>query len=271
MDFRLFTPLLFLLILSCGNPPAKEAKPPQSVPEDTLVQEILSEGSGENASFNAFIVGKNVRARELPSLDDSVVRTFQSGTPIQMIQPIGERISITAGDACDEFGYPWYEVDDLKGNRSFVFGKFIFQTHPENIGPPWYTTVSMQRQTWGLGMAKDLSIGPSDEEGLTGCESLFIPYLYLGNEQEIYPIYCSDKTVAQNGNWASMDRFDSDMLFMIFSSDGTSTQLEKFMPLTSEKGFELQFNFQHQEGSERIAFHITEENGKFQLNSWKPL
>lgn len=271
MDFRLLLPFLFILIFACGNPPTKEAETKQVVSSDTLRQEILNETPKESSSPNAIIVGQNVRARELPSLDDEVVKTFEAGTPVKVIQPIGERISITQGDQCDEYGYQWYEVDDLEGNRSFVFGKFIFLMHPENISSPWYTTVNMKGQSWGLGIAVDQSIGASNEEGLTGCESLFIPYLYLGDENVIYPIYCKDQTVAQNGNWTSMSRFNSDMLFMIHSSEGTSTQLEKFAPLTSERGFELHFNFQHQEDSERIAFQITEENGKFQVTSWRSL
>ncbi|MEZ4829774.1 MAG: SH3 domain-containing protein [Bacteroidia bacterium] len=270
MYFRLIFLTAFVFAFACNTPSPEGQKTEATPSADSVTAETeqAETPASTTPSFNAFIAGNNVRARKQPSTQSEIVFTYEAGIPVKIMRQVGERVNITKGDECDDFGYYWYETEDEKQNHGFIFGKFLFQTHPENIRGPWYTTVPMQGQDWGLGVAKDLSYGSMGEDGLTGCEELIFPYLYLGNESMVFPIYVNNQTVSNHGGWMRNSRFDSGLFFLLHSSEGTEARLESFRPLGSERGFDIEIFFQHQEEEERIIFRVIDFQGKFMVDTW---
>ncbi|MDX2246501.1 MAG: SH3 domain-containing protein [Bacteroidia bacterium] len=267
-NFGLLLAVVFLLS-SCAT---KNQPPANSASADSLTTDSPDQSAPTSAPrFNALIAGNGVRARELPSLEDSVLRTFQAGEAVEVIQPNGSRISITTGDECDEYGYSWFEVKDANGKLSFVFGKFLFITPSEGFGAPWYEPFEMAGQTWSAGIALDQSYGPSDEEGLTSCDKLFMPYFFRPGETTLYPVYYDPKALPDTDlEWGS-SRFNSGILSMIHSSDGGTVQLDKVVPVLGEKAADLYFTFTYQDGERKAAIRMGEKNGKFHVTAVKNL
>ncbi|MEM6726671.1 MAG: SH3 domain-containing protein [Bacteroidota bacterium] len=162
---------------------------------DTTLQEAPEpdesevEASPGDYIFQGIIMGDNVRMRSDSTTSSKVAGELNTGDPILVIQETHNRTNVGQEDYCHKRGYHWYQVATKEKIIGWVYGQFVFEMltadevssgleSPENIRPfmgGW--NMHLGENEYQIQFHKSKGIGPSDHEGLTGCDDIYYPVL----------------------------------------------------------------------------------------------
>ncbi|MEM7038748.1 MAG: hypothetical protein AAF570_17305, partial [Bacteroidota bacterium] len=208
------------------NPELIDSPPPSNAAEPE--GELPAEEVYDYAYFDAVVVGNGVRSRSEPSTSGKVERKFDFGELIRLDGKSEKRKVLMKKDQCDYYGWHWHQAVDNNDNKSWVFGKFIMEIaldirHTKDAyenARIWGQKISFEGKKYVFGGAYDFSFGTSDEEGLTGCTGLMMPFLFTPNRDKIQPIYLDEnKFNSEDLAWKN-DRYDTQVLVLVAASDG---------------------------------------------------
>ena len=236
--------------------------------------------------FNAVIVGSGVRSRDLPGTDGNVIRAFKFGELVKVIESTDERVALTSGTSCDEYGYYWHLVMDTDYKESWVFGKFVYYYGlPDNLdcesayfdinrngeAPKFSSEWNLNGTDYSFLSAMSLSYGPSDEDGLTGCDIIYLPFLHEAGNTSVKPFYFVDDIGEKSDLSWKNDEFDVNALMLIAGSEGGSDEINTLNSVTWEgkDGLEIEVEFFYQDGSSEGKLIIIEEDDRFIVVSYE--
>lgn len=249
--------ILTLFALGCANEQTNNPTGDNPTGKDTSKTEEAGTENGvlgmpKGPGADAIIVGSGVRSREQPNSSGTIIRSFAQGELVKVIDQNQERIMLGKGQGCEEFGYYWYKVQDSQGKESWIYGKYIFrfkQLRSDKGRVMGGQELTVNGKNYIFQVATDESIGPSDEEGLTGCDKFFIPFLYEpGAANAILFHIDTKKIVADDLTWKAK-KFDTSLLLLLAESEGGMDQLEEVSVRPKEPVIEMTITHQYQDGS----------------------
>src|SRR6185436_11251766 len=116
------------------------------------------------------------------SQESEVVKELTEFTPALQIQRTSAREPEDYG-ICSH--YFWYEVKLNDGTKGWVYGASVeIKSEANNASAGIEIEVNGKKYT--LDFLEDTGIGPSDENGLTGCSSYSVPYFYNSEENTMH-------------------------------------------------------------------------------------
>lgn len=276
--FALLLSLFFLV--SCGSESDTGTSSPEttepsseSTPSSDLIEtptETPTQKPGpffEMGSYNGIIVGSGVRSRSKPSTDGDVVRSFETGELVLIKDRNLEREILTSGDACDDYGYEWYQVEDTKGEESWVYGKFLFEIGEDKTSSIQAKQVNFGNDKYTFTYATDLSYGSADEDGLTGCDVMNFISLHAPGASTSQPIYLNtDKYDSPDLKWKS-EKFDNSMLMLVSGSEGGADEITEVSSTIFEEAEALRIavTYFYQDGSSNGRIYVGRNDGKFEV------
>lgn len=228
---------------------------------DYQSQEDLPEFDIIDAQY--IVVANTLRGRDKPSTSGTPTNSYPMGTLLKGLDVTKERELLNLGSvsgACDDYGYFWYQVEDFDNNKAWGYGQFLFEIKWEPDATPY----SINGTTYYLGSAVAMSYGPSDSDGLTGCDDLELMFFYNKNSKTAYPIHTNNKLNNEGANHF-VSGFDSNLLLRM-SGEGGGSDLEKIKQLDNGD-IKLSFNNGYQEGSNESELLIGFENDKFVIKN----
>jgi len=191
---------------------------------------------GPDSYYEALVLGDDIilMPDTVPTGKDDIM--LSSGTEITILEQDSTRLILGDSNAssCSSYGYYRYRVKTAKGDHGWVYGGNVYLKSTHSAAPypnesnksftQSGTSVVLGKETYYLYMACDVGIGPSNEEGLTGCDKIFYPF-FVDHQGQIY--FIKGELVKDPG--AAMMGINSDLnnlLFYIFSSEGGSCTLD---------------------------------------------
>lgn len=230
----------------------------------SLFSETLSQTTYNHYDYDAIVVGDVVSGRDMASTDGKLVNSLVLGQQVEIVGESHWKDIIIGDDTgeCEEYGYSWLEVENLKKEKSWMYGKYLFQKdrpfENEMIGQ----VVRYKNQDWYFGLASSLSIGSSTEDGPTGCDRLQLPYLYKENEEKIYPIIIEEESDLDGPS--HIRRVFDGNLFMLADGDGGSSTIAN-VSVEDESFIQLSLDNVFQDGGNEITVSIDFDGDKFVL------
>ena len=260
--------LLLLLACSLIFMQCKEREKSTDQPiQNQLTEEIIDDEPLELeltlSNFDGFTVGNGIRMRSEANLKSEKVAELPHGMLVRILDKTGRK-SITRGDACDEYGYPWLKVKTANGKEGWIFGKFLYKINKKLVNKQvsdfQNTTFKFKDEPYIFGIGIDYSYPVGDDDGLTFCKDMAMPFLYKEGEEQIRPIFAKSTkgrdwqlTAHKNGYWQ-----------FVAESDGISEDLHHFLQILY--GVRLNYEAQYQESRAEGKIEITQKNNKFYAN-----
>ncbi|MEZ4848598.1 MAG: SH3 domain-containing protein [Bacteroidia bacterium] len=258
--------LLILLLFGCGSDQDESRTEGQTITE-TESPESISDKSALLSTSQAIIATGGVRSRSGPSVQDGIIRSFELGEIVTVTDSTKDRFAVTEGDECDGFGYRWYRVKDADQKESWVFGKFLY--HILAPGERHYAigqSIQIGQKTWYFGAAVEESYGPSDSEGLTGCDMRFLPFFYEKNAGTVHPVYYDRTIVRSNDLERYEEHFGESVLLLNQMSEGGSVTINEIsQDNVGSVDVNLQMELFYQEGTAEGTLSLREDNGTFNV------
>lgn len=202
---------------------------------------------------DAVVVGSGVRSRADNSTTAEIIRPFQQGELVKIVTQSEEpeQVGKVVTD-CDRLGFHWYKVRDHEGKESWIYGKYIFrfqELRSEKGRVQGGQTMTVNGQDYIFQIAVDAAQGPNDEEGLTGCDNMYIPFLYQKDSPTALLFHLdTKKIVADDLNWKAK-KFDTGLLLLLAASEGGKDDLESVQVRPKEPVLELDITHYYQDGS----------------------
>jgi hypothetical protein len=231
--------VLSCLITSCSQAPKENDNSTETITKtnavngDTVAQITSSQEGIDYKSFNAIVTGSDLSLRKDSSMKEGNI--FAGLTEGQLEK--GEKrmaYDPQEEDPCTMYGYYWYKVTTGKetgwiwGNELLQKGKpytdntdGLYQKLKSFLGKE--VTFKGKKLYFDIGV--DLSIGASNEEGLTGCDRHYFPYFY-DESGKIYFIK-SDQTLFVGKDFLVQSAGGSGNLMMTMDSEAGTVDLKK--------------------------------------------
>lgn len=249
--------IILFALLSCGNKKQEN----KSTPEDSLQTQDISTQETITTPYNAVIIGKDVRSRELPDTKSKAIRNFAEGEMVTITDRTVEREVLTSGDDCDESGYQWFRVKDHNGVQSWVFGKFIYAFSESETD----CTLSLNGASYRFIIAEGKSMGPDGEEGLNACEIRYIPLLYQQDKYNADLVYYTDGSLTGFDNKKTIRQSKNGILILSsYSGHGSEEILEAGSGKWENKdAIHLKMGFYSQTEESFGSIYIMLKNSRF--------
>lgn len=280
----IFFPLLLSLFFfaGCGNgeQDQTQADPPTSI-ADVDVPDAPPLPDGEQAAeitfdasfdWNAVVMGRGVRSRDQAGTDGRVIRAFEMGEFVKIIGQNDKREILTEGDQCDAYGYHWYEVEDKMGVRNWIYGKFLYKVADlQRNSDRTIEGMKVEDRDGQLtfGTATDLSYGPSDEDGLTGCDQMYVPFFYKEGDSHATLVRYDTKKFDNDGDldWKSQ-KFDDGLLLLVAASEGGSDEVADLAPGKDGIFAKMYLMFYYQDGAAKADLEISRTSKGLEVTAY---
>ncbi len=178
---------------------------------------------------------------------------------------------------CDKMGYHFYDITftiDGKEWKGVIFGDDLFITPrayqvfrgqtPDVKAPE---EISINGTSYEFDVVLSDGIGPSDSQGLTGCDDTYIPYLRNTATGKISFINIDNPDLLADGD--SHMRSRNGILQLVWGSEGGSTKVSQldFGMCGGNEAFMMVLGSGYQDGGANFNMCVDEENGYFQVIS----
>ena len=218
--------------------------------------------------FDAITVGDGLKLRAEPSPDAEIITRYNTGELVSYTGETDSREILSDGSACDEYGYYWYKVKDARGTEGWAYGKYIYEiSKPDEEGTSVFgKEYQLGDEMYLLDYAFDLSYGPDDENGLTGCDMFYMPYLYKDGSAVMPIYYDKEKFPSDDMGWKS-EQFDGGLIYLVLSSEGGSDRITEVNEAIWEGNPALEFIISHgyQEGGAISTVLVSNITGKWEV------
>ena len=166
--------------------------------------------------------------------------------------------SPAGADICNQ--YFWYTVSTGKG-EGWVYGKNVLQA----IERAPYSKLEIAGTPYDLYYLFDSGVGPSNKDGLTGCNQFYIPHLWHREKGTLLFI--------QDGNLSLPDKsfttsYSGYGWLSFISSEGGSARIQSIEYTKSESSFHLFVNVGYQEGGSKFHMIVAEREGNLVLQAF---
>ena len=259
--------LILCFLFACSSEPSQTEAETEVEVEEVDTAEYLPDESGRLFYDQAIIVTSGVRSRSGPTVKDKIIRSFDFGEIVALKDSTDGRSVVTSGDACDEYGFKWYQVEDENGTQSWVFGKFLYQIIPENdTYKPNHSIFQLNGEDWFFGTALELSFGPSGDEGLTGCDVKYIPFFYQKDKTKIVPILYDPTIVRSFLLEMHSGTFSESSLLLTHASEGGSIVI-KDLYISNKENIDLimEMDLFYQDGTGEGTMSLKKNDDGFQV------
>lgn len=252
---------------------ASSEEAPEELPP---ANEAARHGKKELVDYAGIIIGDGVRGREKPNTKAEVVTQFNTGQLLRTDDRTHERMALPGAKGCDEYGYYWYSLEGQKGQASWVYGQFYFELLREDYESsavddkdlPFYKSFSFNGKDYEFCTATDVGYGPSDSEGLTGCDYIFVSFFYDEEAEQAMLIHYDPEQFpdAEDLNRQSSG-FGHDLMVLTAGGEGGSDEIIRINNTTWEGTEALEIEMMHfyQDGSSEGKAYVTLEDGKWQV------
>ncbi len=227
--------------------------------------EILP-GGKKVYEFDYIVVANTLRGRDKPSTNGTPTNSFAFGTLLKFKDQSEERDVLNLGSvsgACDDYGYHWVKVEDKDGNQAWGYGQFLFKINWNESEDPF----QYDGETYYFGsQATAISYGPSDQDGLTGCDDLEMPFFYKKNSDKVYPVIANQK-MEYSGMNHFITGFDANVL-LLMSGEGGGSDLITAKQLEDGR-FYIKYMNGYQEGSNESEVWLKFDGKQFTIDNIK--
>jgi len=222
--------------------------------------------------YDAIIVGHHVSMREKPTTKAKTLDKVNTGLLVKVLDQSEAREKLTKGNSCDDHGYHWYKIKNAKGKTGWVFGKFLFKINkPAETDSVTHKEVTLNKKKYYFAVAHDTSYGPSNNDGPTGCDALYVPFLHRKGAKSVSTIkYNNKKFKAFDLGWKS-GLFDGGFIILVSNSEGGADEMLSITYAKKNKKFylHLKIRFQYQDGSSIGDIYIGLVKGKVSVIGYK--
>jgi hypothetical protein len=194
------------------------------------------------------------------TFDSQEVLRIDQLTPVTVmasssnLQPDGASI-------CEQ--YFWYLVTMQDKTEGWIHGSGLLEDLTRE--PLTGEDFTLNGTTYTLYYFKDSGVGPSNSDGLTGCDEYVIPYFVNANQNTYHFIKVPDSTIDLNNlfisnylNWVSF-----------ISNEGGGLQLQSIQYDEDTKSTLLKLSISYQDGGTAARMYILESGGNFELISFR--
>jgi hypothetical protein len=263
--------ILVLLGLSCQTKTAEQNSTKDSTAVVTSPTPVSSPAPVQEAVPSTYEIG---------TTGDDFTVLLLAGTPIysdttddsnvlmetKTLTPKQTHITSTwaspAGiNICDQ--YFWYTVATEKG-EGWVYGKNVLQV---GESAP-YSKLEIAGTPYDLYYLVDSGVGPSNKDGLTGCNQFYIPYLWHREKGTL--LFIQDNNVSLPDKSLTTSYSGYGWLSLI-SSEGGSAQIRSIEYNKSESNFHLFLNVGYQDGGSKFHMIVVEREGNMVLQSFNEI
>ncbi|MBN1185333.1 MAG: SH3 domain-containing protein [Bacteroidales bacterium] len=217
--------------------------------------------------FDAITIGDGLKLRSEPSSDAEIITQYNTGELVRIIDESNTREVLTEGGMCDTYGFYWYKIKDVKGKEGWVYGKYIYKIRtPENKENVYSSIYNLGDEQYTFDYGYDLSYGPDDENGLTGCDMFYMPYLYKEGSKVMPIYYDKEKFPSDDLGWKS-EQYDGGLIYLVLSSEGGSDHIVEVNESiwNSSPALELIISHGYQDGAAKSSVLISNITGKFEV------
>jgi len=191
--------------------------------------------------------------------ESNVLMELESLTP-QITHGSSKTPDPASAPICNQ--YFWYNVSTEKGN-GWVYGQNVLR----GITSAPYSSIDIGDTPYTLFHVMDSGIGASNNEGLTGCNQYYIPYLWNKEKNTIsfikvgyLPLPDNSFTTSYGFQWLSL-----------ISSEGGSAGIQSIDFNKSESIFTAFINVGYQEGGAKFNMTFQEREGDMVLLSFNEI
>jgi hypothetical protein len=213
--------------------------------------------------YDAVIVGENVNIRSEANIKNKILYTLNTGDVVNIISKTDKRTVIPlSNDICDKYGYYWYKVKGTDGQPGWVYGAFLYivnvfnNKYFENL---YSSSLSVGGKEFYYDFAEANSFSISDETGLTNCDELKIPFLYIKNDARIYPF----KLLKPSVNISYPFRTTKDNNWLLLTSGRGISETTSTLQILNNTLI-LLIKRKLQEGGADALFKLTLKDGYFE-------
>jgi len=188
--------------------------------------------------------------------DDASMGERATMEKVTVISTTGIRYP-TEAELCNQF--PMYQVRFAEdGTSGWVSGEDVLLIYADDNA--YAGDLEYRGKSYQVYYAYDAGIGPSDSNGLTGCDSHKIPYL-RNSETDVTYFITNGIPVSPSAMIQSFETW-----LDLISSEGGDASIIAIQSVGDEILFSLDISYQ--EGGERVIVHINQnEDGTFQAVS----
>lgn len=218
--------------------------------------------SAHSFAQKAVIIGKEVWAYETPSFNKPIIKLNNSDI-VDIINVTQQQYLLkgSTDEQCEK--YPWVQLK-TQTSTVYVFGKYVYRllgnSDKEVVAclQKWNVyPISFGDKKYTLRIAKNYSIGASDDEGLTDCPE-FYPLLLIESN------YGSAKLIMTRNQHFS--KFSS---LSLTNDDGVQEHISKIKQ--NQKGYQISIDCTFQEGTGKYDVNITKQNDETLIGKPSPL
>lgn len=275
---------LVLLCCSCGN----TEKSAQQKASDTIGIEKPADRTDSVAAMQStytysapgssgIVLGENVFCYQ----DSSFTSGKKFGVKmldVVTILSVSEKRETMAESgqdgACDDYGYYWYQVSNSSEESGWLYGKYLrqysddyFETNePQNpLKDAFGKSFTINGSVWYLTGLFETSIGSSNEDGLTGCDSEFILAFSPDEGEAIFPVYADQEYFENADQMIYSDSYGQ--LAFVWSSEGGDANMKNMYTDTydGQEVLVLESEHHYQEGGANSKLYIVKKAGRFEV------
>jgi len=247
--------LLLFVLLSCSSKKSSEQATDSTAVDSSVVSKEMEDQVGSSLfvnSFDAFVQpGSVVYADSTEESDALFEKKDFEQTSIQSVTtlryPEGAKY-------CDQ--YPWYQVQFPDQSTGWVYGDNILKVPQDRS--TLLSSFTYHEKEYNLYLSVDTGIGPSDSEGLTGCNEYDVLYLYdvKNNAVNFIQYACTDGVdfIDNYKDW-----------FSFISSEGGSASVSSVS--FTDDDIILNVDIFYQEGGAKATVQIRETDSTFVAES----
>lgn len=281
MLHRVTTIFILFILVSCGTSTTSE-QTADSLSVDSAVQVPLYNVLPQE-EFTADIMGI-ILDEDVPVWNDTArseeyIAMLNTGEEVYLVNEYPGLVYPFPEDGasdCDKMGYHFYDIRftiDGKEWEGVIFGEDLFlsprayqvfrgQT-PTVINPQ---SLSIHGTDYEFDVVLSDGIGPSNADGLTGCDDTYIPYFRDVKTGKINFIRVTDEGALQEGGDSHM-RMRNGILELVWGSEGGSCKIQsvEYGKCQGEETIVLELESGYQDGGASFTMCVTEADGQFNL------
>lgn len=263
--------LLTLVYLVACSPPGNEAeiRAIESEKDQPVSAEYEEEGEPgfDYGEFEAITIRKT-STYENPDLTAEANGSIPANMFV-VVDAKGEREAVDSDEDCLRAGYHWYSVSEGGDAPSWVYGADIYlRRNAQDFLNNDMTTEENDfgYKTGGSFYRFDMAASTFEEaeeaEEQLLCYSYGMPFFYMENLQNVFPIYVTDKLLSNLGD--GLKASEDNILLLILDSDYCATYITDFIEVESGK-YKINIKVDSSDGVEELVLSVNAENGGFHL------
>ena len=284
MRHGLVTTIIIVLLVGCKATPSEETSETAATDSTAFLQandepsENTSLATSSEAGYRGIIIDNDVPIWADTSRSEEYIAMVNRGDQVVVLNEYPGLVnpwSYEGTPYCDQMGYHFYEVKVMQGDQEIqgvIYGSNVF------LEPQGYEAFRGIRPTvienqvleingtgYEFGVVVSDGIGPSNSEGLTGCDDTYLPYFRNISTNEVRFIMVTEPGILEQGD--SHMRYFNGFLQLVWGSEGGSCVIQSIdqAKCNGEWSVVMELESGYQDGGAKFTMCVTHANGNFSL------